>query len=116
VATGSLTVSGSVTGLPTGSKSLGPLTVTPSAPIGDTRDVPLTTGDNTVTVPAGTTLVVITLPAGNTQAVKLKQVGGDSGTPLALAGLGAVLVFPASPPASFVLNAAGAVTAEVFFE
>lgn len=77
-ATGAITISGSVTGLSTGTKTLVGA-ITSVAAVGQIVDVVLASGDNTIAVPAGTTAVLIEPPSGNVVALKLKGVGGDTG-------------------------------------
>lgn len=74
----------------------------------DARTVALANGDNTITVPATASGAVLLAPATN--AVAWKTIGAAAGTGIAqcLTGM-EILTFPASPPASFIINAGGAI-------
>jgi len=102
-----VTISGQVTGLPTGSKQLGPFLLTNLSSGGAVTELTSLNGANTITVP-GTAYIgcIIEPPAGNTGAITLKGVAGDTGFPLHLTQP-SVLTFPAGT-ASFVLNIVGA--------
>lgn len=71
----------------------------------------LSSGDNTITVPSKAGGVVVVPPAGNTQALKLVSASGITVSPTAPI----VLTFASTPPASFVINAAGTVTSAKFY-
>ena len=77
-ASASITISGSVTSLPSGTKTLTG-TITSAAAVGEVTDVTLASGDNTIDVPTGATAVLITPPSGNAVALKLKGNSGDTG-------------------------------------
>ncbi len=80
-AAATVTIAGTVTGLPSGTKTLTG-TLTSVAAVGTVQELTLASGANTVTVPTGATAVLITPPAGNTVLVTLKGVTGDTGVPL----------------------------------
>ena len=74
----------------------------------------LSSGANTInstTCPAIATAggVIIKPPAGNTQTITLKGVTGDTGIALNLTAPQMIL-FPATPPTSFVITAGGSIT------
>jgi hypothetical protein len=69
------------TGLPSGTKTVS-VSWTVSSPVGQTTDVDLSSGANTISVPTGTTLVIIVPPTTNTQTLTLKGVTGDTGVQL----------------------------------
>lgn len=68
--------------------------------------VDLANGDNTITIPATARGVILIPPAGNAIAWKAIK-SGDSGIPSNLIGM-EYKSFAATPPASFVINATGA--------
>jgi len=74
---GTLTLTGTLTGVSTGTRQVSLEWVITSGKEPVTVD--LASGDNTLTVPAGTTLVVITPPTTNTVALKVKGAAGDTG-------------------------------------
>lgn len=71
----------------------------------------LTSGDNTITVPSGATYCACLPPSSNTQALKEKSTGTDAGEPR---GMNLPWLMTLNGQASFVINAAGAVTDMVF--
>ena len=108
IATGTLTLIGTEAGLPEGAVNLGPLSLTTAAPVGEVLEPTLALGDNTIPIPPGATAVLVILPTGNLVAVKLKGAAGDAGIALNKA---AWFVFAPDPAqASFVLNAAAAIS------
>lgn len=84
VASGSIQITGSITGLAVGSVVIGPLTVTLPAPKNVSYQPVLTTGANgPYLVPALSTYVLIVFPATNVAVVTLKgATGGDVGIPI----------------------------------
>jgi hypothetical protein len=108
---GTITISGSSSSLSTGSKTIGPITITGSAAIGEILEVNLGSGDTTIAVPAGAVAVVIVPPAANAVALKLRTNlnSGDAGLPIHPTSP-TVYAFPSTPPTSLILNAAGATT------
>jgi hypothetical protein len=113
--TGSITVSGSVAGLATGSKTLGPITITSAAPsdltCGATTTVVLANGANTITVPSSTcTAAVIVFASASTTVKTLKGVSGDTGFTVTKNGTFVLQFDAAGAPANFVINSAGADT------
>lgn len=77
-ATGSITVGGLISGLPTGTKTFS-ATISSTNAVGVIQDVILQSGDNTISVPTNTTAVLIAPPATNTVALKVKGDAGDTG-------------------------------------
>lgn len=112
-ATGTITIAATVSGLPTGAKSFsfayGPIV----GAVGEILDVPLATGNNTVTVPTGATWMLIAPPSGNTVQITLKGSSTDAGFALDLTRA-TLLPLPAST-LSVILNASGTVTPELSF-
>jgi hypothetical protein len=108
MANATLTLSGSVGGLPTGSKSITVPQIVSNSAVGQITDLSLSTGNNVISVPGGATAAIILLPVGNTQMVTLKGAGGDTG--IALRGTTWSVLSLDPTQTSFILNAAGAVT------
>lgn len=119
-ATGVVSITGSVTGLPTGSKTLGPLTIQSSTANGSTIEVALTVSTAvTVTIPTvgGNCTAVVFCPASsNTNSLTLKGVTGDTGIAISKVNP-TVIPLDTSPAASFVVAVGTGTnsTAEVFF-
>ncbi len=105
VATALIGITGTVTGLPSGSKVVS-AALASAAAVGQTTEVVLAGGDNTIAVPVGSSAALILPPAANAQALKLKGAAGDTGVSLA-PGEPTLLAFPTPAQASFILNAAG---------
>ncbi len=112
---GTLTIMGSSSGLASGQKVIGPLTITGSNSVGSIIDANLASGDNTFAVPsfppaAQATAVLICL--GNAPAVTVKVRTnlntGDGGLEIApYSGLG-FAVFPlVAGTTSLILNSSG---------
>jgi hypothetical protein len=79
--TGTLTFSGTITGLPSGTRNLSSAVALASA-VDQSQQIILASGFNSITVPSGATGCVITPPAGNAVALTLKGVTGDTGIPM----------------------------------
>ena len=109
---GTLTISGQQTGTPEGSDTIS-LTISLGS-VFEELPVALASGANTITVPTGATGVIVIPPVANTVALTLKGIAGDTGIPLSLTQP-SVLTFPASPPASIVVNAASLMSASTTF-
>lgn len=105
-----LTIYAEINNLPSGDKTVGPLTITSANANGNTADYALSAGFNTVTVPISTATpilagvtpkaAVIIPKTGNTSSMTLKGVTEDTGIPMSLTAP-FILGFPALPPASF---------------
>ena len=109
-ATGVLNILGGVVNPLGGNKSISPPAITSTNACGEVLTIPLNSGDNTIAIPTNATAVVITPPAGNIIALKLKGAGGDTGFFISKTNP-AEIPFDNPPPASIIINAAGAVTA-----
>lgn len=107
-----VTITGSFQGLPTGSRSLGPITLNSATANGQVTEVVLQSGANTITVPAtpATSGCIIALPATNTAVVTLKGVSGDTGIAIGKTTTTVLNWDPAAAPSSFVLNSASTQT------
>lgn len=77
---GTLTITGMAAGLPSGQKTIGPVTMTGSAVVGQMVDATLQEGDNTFNLPAGytCTAVAIFLGAGGVTATVKVRTNLDS--------------------------------------
>jgi hypothetical protein len=109
MSTAYVSISGTVTGAPSGSKALGPFLIINPASVDAITLLSTASGDNTIAIPTGAVGCVIVPPTTNTVALKLKNVGGDSGLPIH-PSQPTLLSLPAAST-SFVLNAAGSAIA-----
>ena len=111
---GTFTVAGLASGLATGSKLMGPLTITGTAVVGETLDLNLSSGDTTVTIPPNAVAAWIVPPSTNTQALKVRTSAnsGDAGLPISATDPFGPYSFRAVSPAptTLIVNAAGTVT------
>jgi hypothetical protein len=120
-ATATITISGSINGLPSGAKTIGPIRTVSAAANGAVQELVLQSGANTITVPTlpATSGCIIQLPAANTQVVTLKGVTGDTGIALGKTTSHLITWDPVAPPANFVLTSAatqtGLITEITFF-
>jgi len=116
-ATASITISGTISNTPTGSRAVGPITLTSAAANGQVQQLVLAAGDNTITVPTGiaTSGCIIQLPATNTSVTTLKGTSGGSDTGIAIGKTTAqVLNWDATAaPANFILNSVSTQTSKV---
>src|SRR6266850_1997799 len=98
-----------ISGLPTGSKTIAPAAVALTAAVGKIIEQDLTTGDNSFTVPAGSTYAVIEFPI-TTQTVVWKGNALDVGTQMFAGTLVALFsVQLVKGLASFILNSTGSI-------
>jgi hypothetical protein len=77
-ASASLTLSGTISGLPGGSETIS-LSLTNSSASGAATFTTLASGFNTINVPSGSLWVIIVPPSGNTTSLTLKGITGDTG-------------------------------------
>lgn len=110
-ANATITITGQINNLPSGSKTIGPLNIVSAAAIGVVQDLVLAVGANTITVPTGATGVIIVPPNPNANTLILKGVAGDTGT--TLASTLPTLLCIATGVASFVLQASGLTAIEL---
>lgn len=110
---GTITISGMQAGLPAGENIFGPVTITGKIVIGETLELPLASGDNTIAVPTTAVAVVIRGPSTNTTPVKLRtsKNSSDAGLQLCTGTTPTVYRFPATPPTSLILHASAAISA-----
>lgn len=120
-ATANVSITGTISGLPTGSRTIGPINVASAAASGAVTEIVLQSGANTITLPTlpAPTGCVIQLPSTNTAVVTLKGVTGDTGIAIGKTGSTLLTWDPTALPTSFVLNSAstqtGLVTEITFF-
>lgn len=101
-----VTITGSFTGLPAGTRAIGPISLYSTTANGQVQEVVLQAGANTITVPAipATSGCIIQLPATNTSVVTLKGVSGDTGIAIGKTTAQVLNWDPTAAPASFVLT------------
>lgn len=123
-AIGNLSISGNVSGQPTGQRTLGPMVVTAPNAVDATNVVALSIGANTITIPAGTTTMVITGPnAAYPQpnpayggVLTLKGVSGDTG--IAISAKNPTVLewdLVTLAPATIIINATVATSVECWY-
>lgn len=96
-----LTLSGTVTGIPSGQQVVNVVWTIPAA-IGEVIPTSLAIGNNVINVPSGARTVMIQPPDGNTVQMTFKGIAGDTGILMDLT----LPSFPSlgSAQASFVLS------------
>lgn len=120
-AAATITINGAIQGSPTGSKTIGPLTITSAAANLQVQEVVLQSGANTITLPTlpAPTGCIIQLPATNTAVVTLKGVTGDTGIAIGKTTTHLISWDTTALPTSFCLTSAatqtGLVTEISFF-
>lgn len=106
---GSITIQGAVSGLLTGTKNLGPITIASANPsdltCGTTTTLILGNGVNTITVPSSQcTACIIVFANASTVTKTLKGVGGDTGVAMTKNGIVVLEFDAAGAPANFVIQ------------
>lgn len=111
-ATATVTLNGSITGLPTGAVSIGTLTASSANSNGGVQQVVLGSGNNTFIIPTAPAPsgVIVQLPATNTSVVTFKGVTGDTGIAIGKTGWFVIPFDPTAVPNSFVLSSVSAQT------
>lgn len=104
MAVGKISVTGSISGLGSGSKIVGPVDVITTTPVAQTTSIILASGFNSIAVPTGSDAVMIVTPVGNTATVILKGVTGDTGIQMAKAGVTLIQFDSAAVPATIGLT------------
>lgn len=112
---GSVTITGSVTGLAAGSRTYGPVTITSVSPTnataGAVTTVELASGANTITPPSTScTGCIIQFASDSTVNKTLKGVTGDTGIGVTENGTVVLQFDDDGAPSSFVITAASADT------
>jgi hypothetical protein len=107
-AAASITISGYISNAPTGSRQIGPITLSSAAANGQIQRIVLLSGANTITVPTvpATNGCVIQLPSDNTVVTTLKGVTGDTGIAIGKTTATVLNWDPTAAPSSFVLTSA----------
>lgn len=103
--TGTITLTGTVTGPSSGDKSI-KASWSLAAAVFDANTVSLASGDNSITVPTGTSFILFVPPTSNTEVIKVKGNAGDTGVQISKV-LPTVLTWDAT--GSLILNAGGSV-------
>lgn len=120
-ATAAITITGTISNTPAGSRTVGPISLTSSDANGQVQQIVLQSGANTITVPStpAPNGCIIVLPSTNTAVTTLKGVSGDTGIALGKVTKHVLTWDPTAVPASFVLSSAatqtGLVTEIMFF-
>lgn len=114
-ATASITISGSVKDTPTGSKTIGPITLSSTDANSQIQQIVLQSGANTITIPTtpAPSGCIIKLPSDNTAVTTLKGVSGDTGIAIGKVTTTVLHWDSAAVPASFVLNSASTQTGKI---
>jgi hypothetical protein len=110
---GQFTISGMAAGSLTGERIFGPYTITGSlTTIGQTTDIVLSSGDNTIAVPTGALAVWVFPPNNNSAALKIRTNlnSSDAGLPISPSQPFGPYVF-ASGTTSLIINAGAGVSA-----
>jgi hypothetical protein len=108
---GLVTIQGSVTQVPQGQITVGPLTLTPtSSNQYSSSNLILSSGANTITVPTWATHIIIEPDPANTVSITLKGVTGDTGIPLALNQASVFSIPGAGSPGTIVLTSGAGAT------
>ncbi len=105
-ATAHLLIQGSIIGTLTGTRVLGPITLSSATANGQVQQLVLQAGANTITVPTtpAPSGCIIVLPATNTSVTTLKGVTGDTGVAIGKTTTQVLNWDATAVPASFVLN------------
>ncbi len=111
-AAASITIAGTISNTPTGSRQIGPITLTSAAANGQVQRIVLQSGENVITIPTipAPNGCVIQLPSDNTAVTKFVGTTGDVGFAI---GKTTSLVLnwdPTAVPTSFILSSASTQT------
>lgn len=111
---GTIAINGSVSGLLTGSKDIGPLTISVSQAKAVTSVIAISIGNTTVAIPTGTTAMVLNMdPANSTSGTcTLKGNSGDTGIKI---NPQLPLVFCPDGETSMIITSDVAISAEAVF-
>lgn len=107
---GTIAINGTVSGLLTGSKEIGPLTIYVSNSVARTQAVEIAIGNTAIDIPDDATAVVLVPDSANEAIWKLRGVNGDAGVPIS-STLPSVLSVGADP--TLVINSDAVSAAEV---
>lgn len=106
---GTLTIGGAVNGLLSGQKTIGPVTMTGTALVGQIDDVTLQSGANVFAVPTGAYAVMIAMSPTNTQPLQV-CTSVDTAPGVTVGPKGFVVLPLASGVTSLTITAGGAGT------
>lgn len=111
-ASANIAISGTISGLSTGSRTIGPITLSSAAASGHVQQIVLQSGANTITLPTAVAPsgCIITLPSTNTAVVTLKGISGDTGIAIGKTTTTVLNWDSTAAPTSFVLNSAATQT------
>ncbi len=111
-AAASIVINGQISNTPMGTVQIGPLTISSAAANGETIQLVLQSGDNTITPPTNiaTSGCIIVLPSNNTAVVTEKGVGGDTGIAIGKTTTQVKNWDSTAVPTSFILNSASTQT------
>lgn len=98
---GSLSLSGTSPNLQTGSKLIGPLTMSGSTAIGQISTIIVTSSANSITVPTTYVTAVALVPNGTGMIAVGSSSAGPFGIPAGTNSSFIVLAFSSTPPTSF---------------
>lgn len=118
-ASGSVSIKGTVTGLLTGTKTVGPITVSNSTASSETHAViALASGDNTVSVPSTASMALVVFAAASTSSKTVRTVVGDTGITVSKTGPVFLPFDTTSLPTNLYINSSAAdtgLTTEILF-
>jgi hypothetical protein len=105
-AAASIQVTGQITGTASGTRVIGPITLSSAAANGQVQQIVLQAGANTITIPTtpAPSGCIIVLPSTNTSVTTLKGVSGDTGIAIGKTTTTVLNWDSTAVPASFVLN------------
>ena len=105
-AAATITIQGQISGTATGTRAVGPITLTSAAANGQVQQLVLAAGTNTITIPTvpAPSGCIIALNPSNTSIVTLKGVAGDTGIALGKTTTTMLNWDATAVPASFVLT------------
>jgi hypothetical protein len=121
MAAASIKIEGSITGTLSGTRVVGPITLTSATANGQVQQIVLQAGANTITVPTtpAPSGCIIILPATNTSVTTLKGISGDTGIAIGKVTTQVLHWDATAVPASFVLSSVstqtGLITEIIFF-
>lgn len=110
---GTIQISGNIPSN-SGTKQLGPLTISASAPVAQLTVTTLGSGDNTISIPAGATAVVIKPPDSNAVVLKMKGNAADVGIQISKTNPTGPISFDTTLP-TLIINCASAMSAATEF-
>lgn len=106
MALGSIAITGTITGLTGGSRTIAPPVISSTTAVDEVRTIALA-GNTTINIPTGAVACVITPPANNTTQLTFKGVSGDTGLRISRTHPTMIALETLTPsvPTTFVLHA-----------